>query len=59
MTQKLIQTLSEELLVWRATLVKMRGTNVKEVDDLIGHIDASINSVNALCSADRIDKVVR
>jgi len=56
---KLVQVLAEELLVWRASLVKMRGTNIMEVDDLIGHIDASINSVNALHSADEKDHVVR
>jgi len=56
---KLVQTLAEELLVWRATLVKMRGTNVKEVDALIAHIDDSITSVNALRSADKDDNVVR
>jgi len=59
MPQKLMQSLAEELLVWRATLVKMRGTNVKEVNDVIAHIDASINSVNALRSADKVDNVVR
>jgi len=56
---KLVQALAEELLVWRANLVNMRGTNDKEVDDLIGHIDASINSVNGLHSADEADNVVR
>lgn len=59
MTEKLIQALAEELLVWRATLVKMRGTNAIEVDAVISHIDASIDSVNALRSADEVDKVVR
>jgi hypothetical protein len=59
MPQKLMKTLTEELLVWRATLEKMRGTNPSEVDVVIGHIDASIRSVNALRAADEIDKVVR
>lgn len=56
---KLVQALAEELLVWRAALVSMRGTNVKEVDDLIGHIDASVHSVNTLHAADESDSVVR
>jgi len=59
MPQKLMQSLAEELLVWRATLVKMRGTNVKEVNDVIAQLDASINSTNALRSADKVDNVVR
>jgi hypothetical protein len=59
MTQKLMKTLTEELLVWRATLAKMRGTNATEVDDVIAHIDASIKSVDALRTADEADKVVR
>lgn len=56
---KLVQVLAEELLVWRATLVKMRGVNIKEVDNVIGHIDASIHSVNGLISADELDHVAR
>ena len=56
---KRVQGLAEELLVWRAPLVKMRGVNIKEVDNLIGHIDASIHSVNGLISADKLDHVAR
>jgi len=59
MTRKLVQALAEELLEWRATLVEMRCTNIKEVDALIGHIDASIHSVNVLQSADEGDDLVR
>ena len=59
MSIKLVRALADELLVWRAAVVNMRGTNTVEVDALIGHIDASIRSVNALYSADQIDKVVR
>ena len=59
MPQKLVQALAEELLVWRAALVKMRGTNAREVNSLIGHIDASIDSVNTLQTADRVDNFVR
>lgn len=57
--KKLVQTLAEELHVWRVALVKMRGTNDCEVDDLIGHIDASINAVSALNAADQVDHVIR
>ena len=56
---KLVQVLADELLVWRASLVKMRGTNYEEVDNVISHIDTSIRSVNALISADQLDHVVR
>jgi|GEM_PF-3084265 len=59
MPQKLMRTLSEELRVWRATLEKMRGSNVEEVDAVIRHIDASIDSVDALRLADKVDSVVR
>lgn len=59
MQHKLVQTLAEELLVWRAMLVNMRGTNAKEVNALIGHIDASIHSINALHAADLNDSIVR
>jgi len=59
MPQKLMQALVEELLVWRTKLETMRGTNVEEVDAVIGHIDASINSIKALHTADAVDNVVR
>jgi hypothetical protein len=59
MMHRLVKTLAEELLSWRATLVNMRGTNDAEVDVVIAQIDASLVSVSALQAADDVDKVVR
>jgi hypothetical protein len=56
---RMMKTLTEELLAWRATLETMKGTNVAEVDNVIAHIEASIKSVASLREADRIDKVDR
>jgi hypothetical protein len=56
---RLLKTLTDELLAWRAALEKMRATNTTEVDAVISHIDDSIKSVSALRAADKIDKVVR
>jgi len=57
--QRVLKTLAEELLAWRATLVQMRGTNEAEVDSVVDRIDASIKSVSALRAADDIAQVTR
>ncbi len=59
MAIKMVKTLTDELVVWRETLVGMRGTNGVEVDAVIGSLDESIKSIAALRAADTADKLVR
>jgi hypothetical protein len=54
-----MKALTEELIAWRQTLETMRGTNVTQVDAVIDQINASIESVDALRAADRIDRIER
>jgi hypothetical protein len=56
---KMVETLTDELLVWRETLIGMRGANGTEVDAVIGRLDESIKSIAALRAADLVDKLVR
>jgi hypothetical protein len=56
--QRLVKALAEELLAWRATLVRLRGTNDAEVDAVIDRVDAAIKTVGTLRAANNIEKAV-
>jgi len=46
MTTRILQTLADELRVWRVTLVDLRDVKgIEEIDELIRHIDAAIEAI--------------
>jgi len=59
MTTRIVQTLAEELMAWRSTLVKLRDGKGFEVEGVIDHIDAAIELLAAHAAEAAIKEAAR